>query len=77
MVNRHQETYSVLRCGGATPARACAETGVRSGRGSWLEAGFQAGLGVADGRAIRPRFAGHAEHVAAVQAAGGYPVLVR
>jgi len=75
MQNIDQERYSVLRCGGASRARACAEFGVSSGRGSWLETSFRAGFGVADLRAMRPRFARHDQHVADVLAAGGYPVL--
>ncbi|HEY0650372.1 hypothetical protein, partial [Phenylobacterium sp.] len=64
-----------LRLGGATQARACAELDVSSGRRDRLEAQFQrARLG---GERVRPRFARHGKHVAAVLAAGGFPVLCR
>lgn len=64
--------YSVLRCGGASSARACAEIGVNSGRGSQLEVVFRRN---ADG--VQPRFARHQRHIRAVLRAGGFPVLTR
>ena len=70
------ERYSVLRQGGASQARACAELGVNSGRGSRLEAIFQR-WPERGGTSGRPRFARHRRHVETVLAAGGYPVLER
>jgi hypothetical protein len=72
-----RESYAVLRQGGASQARACAELSVNSGRGLMLEAVFRAtrpGKGETGGR---PRFARNARHVESVLAAGGYPVLAR
>ena len=75
MNQNKQETYAVLRYGGASMARACAEIYVSSGRGMVLEAIFQVRRPGAGGDAMRPRFARHAAHVAATTAAGGYPAL--
>lgn len=75
MAHTDHESYSVLRRGGASQARACAELHVNSGRGLLLEAVFRAahpGKGAAGGR---PRFAWHGPHVESVLAAGGYPAL--
>ena len=69
------ESYSVLRQGGASQARACAELGVKSGREVVLEAVFQALRPGKGGTGGRPRFARHTQHVADVLAAGGYPAL--
>ena len=73
MANIEAIDYSVLRCGGAPMARACAELGVNSGRGLLLEAQFRR----RDAEAVRPRFARNERHVRAVLAQGGYPVLTR
>lgn len=73
MANIDVINYSVLRCGGASHARACAELGVSSGRGSVLEAQFSRRRS----EDPRPRYARCARHVRAVLAAGGYPVLTR
>ena len=75
MENIDQTSYNVLRHGGATQARACAELGVSSGRSQALEALFRRLPGGRGADAMRPRFARHDSHVAAVLAAGGYPVL--
>ena len=75
MNQNEQETYTVLRYGGASMARACAEIYVSSGRGITLEAIFQVRRPGTGGNAMRPRFARHAAHVAAATAAGGYPAL--
>ena len=76
MMNIGRSDYAVLRYGGASQARACAELGVKSGRASQLEAGFRrATAGGPD--PMRPAFARHARHVAAVLKAGGYPELGR
>lgn len=77
MANIDTETYSVLRQGGASPARACAELGVRIGRRDHLEKLFQARRAAGEQRLERPRFAFHRKHVTAVRAAGGFPVLSR
>jgi hypothetical protein len=77
MTNIDPDGYSVLRFGGASQARACAELGVSFGRGAALEARFlrrRTGVGP---DAMRPRFARHERHVAAVLAAGGYPAIAR
>lgn len=73
MANIEVLNYSVLRCGGASQGRACAELGVSFGRGLVLEASFLR----RDPDAVRPRFARHARHVKAALAAGGFPVLKR
>lgn len=70
------QTYSVLRHGGASRARACAELGVPFDYSGALEARFQVRRpGQHGGDAMRPRFARHGRHVAAVRAAGGFPAL--
>lgn len=75
MANIDQLTYSALRHGGASQARACAELGVSSGRSEALERGFLRRRPDGPEDAMRPRFARHERHAAAVLAAGGYPVL--
>jgi len=75
MANIDQSSYTVLRCGGASQARACAELGVSIGRGQTLEALFRGRRGGRGPDAMWPRFARHEPHVASVLAAGGYPVL--
>ena len=77
MANIDPESYSVLRHGGASQARACAELGVSFGRGEVLESLFRGVRGGSGADAMRPRFARHAQHVAAVLAAGGYPAIAR
>ena len=70
-----QQAYAVLRHGGASQARARAELALSGAKAQALEALFRVrppGRGM---DAMRPRFARHAEHVAAVTAAGGFPVL--
>ena len=61
-------TYAVLRQGGAPQERAAVELGLPATRVRVLEAGL---------RRHRPRCGRDAVHVAAVLAAGGYPVLDR
>lgn len=75
MEHTDHESYSVLRQGGASQARACAELGVNSGRGLLLEAAFQTARPGKGGGRGRPRFALHRQHVRSVAAAGGFPVL--
>ena len=70
-------TYDVLRYGGASPERAQSELGLSPARGCELEARVGARRAGPPGDAMRPRFARHGRHVAAVLAAGGYPVLSR
>jgi hypothetical protein len=77
MANIDRESYSVLRCGGATQARACVELGVSSGRGLVLEALLHTARPGGGCDQQRPRFARHDRHVAAARAAGGFPVLPR
>ena len=67
----------MLRHGGASQARACVELGVSFGRGQVLEALFRGVRGGGGPDAMRPRFARHEQHAAAVLAAGGYPALRR
>ena len=76
MENIDREWYSALRHGGASRGRACAELGVNSGRMDALEAMFLRRSRVGP-EPVSPRFARHDRHVAAVMAAGGYPVLPR
>lgn len=75
MANLQQETYSVLRYGGATRARACAECCVSSGRSFQLEAHFRIRRPGVGTDAMRPKFARHEAHVERVLAFGGYPKL--
>jgi hypothetical protein len=70
-----QTTYSALRFGGASPARACAELGVNPGRGPALEALFH--VRRPGGDSMRPRFARHEAHLRALRAAGGFVALRR
>ena len=71
------QSYSVLRHGGASPARALAELAVPFERELELEALFKVRRPGKGGDAMRPKFARHAQHVAAVVAAGGYPAMPR
>ena len=75
MANIEQQTYDVLRYGGASVTRACAEMGVSSGRSIQMEAIFQVRRPGSGTDAMRPRFARHCTHVKAVCAAGGYPKI--
>jgi hypothetical protein len=68
--------YVNLRYEGYPPPRARAELGLSEGPAAKLERLFLTRC--AEGRsAMRPKFARHAKHVAAVRAAGGFPVLRR
>lgn len=73
MANIDLTDYSVLRCGGASHARACAELGVNIGRGLQLAASFR----MRRSEDPRPRYARDDRHVKAVLKAGGFPVLGR
>jgi len=68
-------SYAACRRGGAPPERARVELALPAAAASRLE-----GLLLAKGggpQAQRPAFARHGPHVAAVLAAGGFPVLRR
>lgn len=68
-------SYTALRYGGASTYRAQAELRISSDHARKLEAIFKVAR---PGKALdrmQPRFARHAEHVEAVCAEGGYPVL--
>ncbi len=75
MRNIDQQSYSVLRFGGASQARACAELCVSFGRMRTLEAQFR--VARPGGGRGRPRFARDGAHVSAVLKAGGFTVLGR
>jgi len=64
--------YANLRRGGAPAWRATSELGLCVNAGRRCEASFRL---VANRGEARPRFADLDGHVAAVEAAGGYPVL--
>jgi len=66
--------YAVLRYEGAPPPQVRAQLGLPEATAASLERLFQAKPG-GGMEAMRPRFARHAAHVAAVAAQGGYPVL--
>lgn len=69
--------YAALRRGGASQARAGAELGIGGDQAVWLEGVFRrepAGRGM---DAMRPRFARHDVHVAAVLAQGGFAAICR
>jgi hypothetical protein len=67
--------YAALRHGGAPAWRACAELGLPRARGERLERLFRARSGGGHDDPMKPRYAKHGRHVAAVLAAGGYPAL--
>ena len=70
-------TYAALRYSGASDRRAWTELGLAPRRGRELEAMFRAPRPGDRSDRERPRFARCAQHVAAVVAAGGFPVLRR
>ena len=63
--------YAALRFGGCGSARAQLEMALDPEDGARLEGGFLQGRH----GGMRPRFARHDAHVAAVLGAGGYPVM--
>lgn len=73
MENIDPQAYCVLRLGGAAATRACAELGVRTGRGAALEHHFRRRRKEPDD--VRRFGSGDAAHVTASLAAGGFPVL--
>jgi len=66
--------YAALRHAGVPPARAAAELRLPPFRALRLERLFRARQGGGPG-SMKPRYARHGRHVAAVLAQGGYPVL--
>ena len=66
--------YVACRYGGAPPGLARVELELAAEVAEGLEQRFQARPGGGPDP-MKPRFARHAEHVSAVMAAGGYPVL--
>ena len=70
-------TYSALRYGGASQDRARAELAITPGHARQLEAIFNVPRPGKLMDRMRPRFARHDGHVAAVLAAGGYPAIRR
>jgi hypothetical protein len=70
-------TYAALRYSGASESRAWTELGLAPRRGRQLEAIFRAPRPGDRSDRERPRFARCAQHVAAVAAVGGFPVLRR
>jgi hypothetical protein len=69
-------TYAALRFGGASQTRAQAELAITPARSRELESLFQVRR-PGKGGDMRPRFSRDAQHVRAVQSAGGYPALCR
>lgn len=67
-------SYAVLRHGGSPPESAQAQLGLAPARALRLERLFQARKGGGDDP-MKPQFAHHAAHVAAVLRDGGYPAL--
>ena len=67
-------SYAVLRYEGLPPPRVRDALGLAEETAARLERLFQAKPG-GGGDPMRPRFAHHAAHVAAVTAEGGYPVM--
>jgi hypothetical protein len=70
------KSYAALRYEGIPPPKARAALGLEAAAAARLEGLFQAQPG-AGSEAMRPRFARHEAHVAAVLAQGGYPAIAR
>ena len=70
-------SYAALRYGGASPNRAQAELAITPAHACKLEAIFKVARPGKMLDRMKPRFADHGAHVAAVVACGGYPVLRR
>jgi hypothetical protein len=68
-------SYAALRYGGASQARAQAELAITPVHAHKLETIFNVPRPGKRLDRMRPRFARHESHVAAVLAGGGYPVL--
>jgi hypothetical protein len=73
---RSGASYFACRLGGAPPELTQTELGLTSEAVVCLERLFQARPGGGT-EPMKPRFARHGDHVAAVLAAGGFPVLRR
>ena len=67
-------SYAALRYEGMPPPGACAVLGLAQATADQLERLFLANPGGGDDP-MRPRFARHDQHVNAVVAEGGYPVM--
>jgi len=67
-------SYAALRHGGEPPGRARTLLGLKPAAAQRLERLFQA-KEHRGADAMRPKFARHEAHVAAVQEAGGFPAL--
>jgi hypothetical protein len=70
-------TYAALRYGGASLDRARAELAITPDYARKLEAVFNVPRPGKLMDRMRPRFARHEDHVAAVLAGGGYPAIRR
>ncbi|WP_156467145.1 MULTISPECIES: hypothetical protein [unclassified Phenylobacterium] len=68
-------TYAALRYGGASQSRAQAELAITPRQAGMLENVFRVARPGKMLDRMRPRFARHEAHVAAVLSAGGYPAL--
>lgn len=68
-------SYAVLRYGGASQARARAELAITPLQARQQETIFNVPRPGKMLDRMRPRFARHEAHVAAILAGGGYPVL--
>ena len=73
-VSLARASYYACRQGGAPPGLARVELALPAETAARLERLFRAQAG-GGGDAMRPRFARHRAHVAAVLALGGYPAL--
>ncbi|MBS0362090.1 MAG: hypothetical protein JSR98_11980 [Proteobacteria bacterium] len=71
---RSLASYAACRHGGAPPGLVAVELELPGPIAARLERLFQQRPG-AEGDAMKPRFARNADHVAAVNAAGGYPAI--
>lgn len=67
--------YEALRRGGASRSLAQRDLRLSSLAAARLEAAFQGRAARGGGDSALPRFARHAQHVAAVMAEGGFPAL--
>ena len=68
-------SYAACRHGGAPPELVAVELELPAPIAEKLERLFQRRPG-GGGDAMKPRFARHADHIAAVMAEGGYPAIV-
>jgi hypothetical protein len=68
-------SYAACRHGGAPPGFVRVQLALPPETAARLELLFRAQPGGAGADAMRPRFARHGAHVAAVMAHGGYPAI--